>query len=226
MKKALMKRFLIVLFVGVMGWASAAMSSPISYTFTEYRAFADSSSGDWLYEDIKPVPPVSAFGYASATASNFVAESHMGYPDSLLEVILRFTATLPRLIVEYDTSYLSEARTGTDGYAEAHAWILTTLKDLTMGVSIWDDGTGANAFFDDFFSDNGTTNESIILTPGHDYELFFSISCETTSGVGDLAFAEGKISNLQIDAVPISGTFCLLGSGLLSIIGWRRLRSK
>jgi hypothetical protein len=229
MKKEFLRGLWLATIIAILGWASTAMCSPISFTFSEYHVWsgwAPYEKEPYWEEDLKsPVPPVMASkGQGSAnvkSASNFAAESST-IGRARLETTLRFIATFPSISIGYDYDYASSEHARSGDYASSSVDIQARLNDLTTGDDIWSEGYGANGTG----KGSASISETLNLTSEHEYELFFSIFSKTTTSysVTSYAISSGEISNLQIEAVPIPSTLLLLCSGILGLSGMRMFR--
>jgi hypothetical protein len=225
MKKAILRGLWLTIFIGIFGWASTAICSPIPYNFSEYHHYWG-LDGEWLEEYVSQIPP-SNFS-AVATGSHGIVTTAM------VETTFRFIASFQSISIEYDYEYTAYADIGITGAASSSVSLGAYLIDLDTGVKIWSDGAWASGSQIENPTSNegygygppsgspggagsGTINEILTLIPEHEYELFFSISADSWCWGYEPAFASGEISNLQIDAVPIPSALLLLGSGLIPL---------
>lgn len=224
-----------VLFVGVLGWVSSVMASPISYSFTEYKAQLDTGVID---TDVKPSPPVSvgdpsfaaeASALDSSKFSAFVLGAISFPMDAFLQATFRFTATFPAIRIQYNYDLGATASYGMGGVSRATAEINSYLKDTTSALETWSDKQVAEALAiqgreDNIYEDEnkGFIDKVLALTLGHDYELFLSCSADAGNFFNDYGTATAMMNNIQVNSVPLPPGFVLLSSGLLGILGYRK----
>lgn len=241
-KKALSFILLLVVLV----CASPSLADPIAFTSSTY--FSSASLGGLPATSTSPSTPtgITYVGtYATAICSapdntRFEASaeatpggsgSAVGKAEAAMAVSFTFTADFPKINIKYDYEVAVIAEGGNFGVAEAAAGILSYLRDLTalnvvfindvfrsvkVSVNEYDIGTAA-----------GSVDVLLPLVIGNNYELVLDDSgtkayayAEATGGAG----AVDRVTNIQISAIPLPGSWLLLFSGLAGLVGLRRLR--
>jgi hypothetical protein len=237
MKKLFAKGLVLILFIGILGWAPTAFCYPISYTSSEYRAYAN----DTIHssEDIQLSPPVvalfdpfnvwGAYAYGDANSAQIYADSsYRNDAVGNVKIILTFTSTFPAIRIQYDYSFHAMAfwNDSNQGWGYGIGEINCYLKDTSSGVIIWSDDQIAEANVHDQWEvyNSGSVDKLSYLVPGDDYELNLSCSALAYYYFSDTAFVDVSLRNFQLNAVPPPPTVWLVGSGLLSLAGWRRFR--
>jgi MYXO-CTERM domain-containing protein len=228
-------------------WSAAVQAVPISYSYTDYYAYASAENtvtGRYDKEvTSQPLPPISAFAqrgsntaYASGGIEKFLfAEASVSNENQLaqswIHADLGFTASSDQLFLKFD--YYLEASAAGDGAAEAQLYLYLDdwswfRDDITAYAS------PGNPYIEVSDINSGSIDEVLAVTPGQEYHLWLEIWwVYGESYTGTDAYAQAWIDNFSLDDgtvapppthSPAPATWLLLSSGLAVLLGWRRRR--
>jgi hypothetical protein len=235
----------LLLFVFIC-WTVSAMASPISYSSIKYEAYAWVDNNGVQDDETQDAasPPVSAsvsqtpitssagwdnneVVHASSSGNVSGVGSHGG-GESHANATFLFTPDFPKMEITFD--YGIETSASKNG-----SWTSGSVNaEVTLKVNITDIGALSPDWEFEFHlgsndSQTGSIEKIVDLSaPGSGYRMFFSV-WERTGAIlsGDAteaAFeARGWMENIQVEAVPLPSTLMLFGSGLLGILGIRKM---
>lgn len=239
----------VFILMSLLIFASQALADSINYTSSTYQTIV--LVGASINSDIRTSPPVSV-STVSGTVTGFSSIPDVTSMESNSEVLsvasgvfsgtsimdarLRFNATFPQISIKFDYGVVVIADSGNFGLANASAGVYSGLYDLTAAASVWQldviRSVSVITGGDEYDLEIATGSVDILrdLVAGHNYELmmgtdFFHAAYAYAEGTGE-ASAGNWFKNIQISAVPLPGAWLFLSSGLVGLIGLRRLRRR